>query len=40
MNVAEEFDTRLDSPVVFELLQKRVAKEESRLEPAHVSIAD
>lgn len=40
LNVTEELDARFDTPVVLKLHHQRVTEEETRLESAHVSIAD
>ena len=40
MNVAEEFDTRFDSPIILELIHQWVSEEEARLIPTHMSVAD
>ncbi len=40
MNVAEEFDARLDSPIVLEVLEQWMAEEETGLKSAHVTVAD
>ena len=40
VDVAEEIDAWLHTPVPFKLIQQRVAEKEARLEAAHVSVAD
>jgi hypothetical protein len=40
MDIAEEFDARLDSPIVLEVPEQWVAEEETRLKSAHVTVAD
>lgn len=40
VDVAEQFNTGFNAPVVLELMQQRVSKKEARFESAHVSVAD
>ncbi len=40
VDVAEEIDARLHTPVPFELVHQRVAEKEAGFEAAHVSVAD
>lgn len=40
VNVAEQLDTRLDSPVPFVVHHQGLSEEEARFEPAHVTVTD
>jgi len=40
MNIAEELDARLDSPVVLELHHQGMTEEEARFKTAHMTITD
>lgn len=40
MNVTKQFDARFDPPVVFKLVQQRMAEKEAGFESTHVSVAD
>lgn len=39
MNITEQFDARFDPPVVFELVQQRMAEKEAGFKSTHVSVA-